>query len=186
MSDFVYLKRLIKNERALKVFDVGSVLENKSKSLYVLFIRENLKVDVSHADVTLFDISKVGDRFGYKICDRCHRFLDTKEHFSGNRLKKNNVITNRPSCKECRKKKDGVQIPTNVRKNWEVKRPKDYSLFTCPLCKKTTIVGHSKVVLDHNHKNGEVRGYLCESCNTGIGRFDDDEELVKRAIDWLK
>ena len=56
MSDFVYLKRLIKNERALKVFDVGSVLENKSKSLYVLFIRENLKVDVSHADVTLFDI----------------------------------------------------------------------------------------------------------------------------------
>lgn len=186
MSDFVYLNRLIKNKPALKVFDVGSVLENKSKSLYVLFIRENLKVNVSHVDVTFFDISQVGDRFEHKVCDRCNRFLNTKKHFSGNRLKKNNVLTNRPSCKECRKKKDGVQIPKKERKIWEEKRPKDYSLFTCPLCKKTTIVGHSKVVLDHNHKNGKVRGYLCESCNTGIGRFDDDVALVQRAIDWLK
>jgi len=43
----------------------------------------------------------------------------------------------------------------------------------------------SKIVLDHCHHTGNVRGYLCESCNTGIGRFDDDIEIIDRAINWL-
>ena len=43
-----------------------------------------------------------------------------------------------------------------------------------------------QIVLDHNHKTGEVRGYLCESCNTGIGRFDDDVTILKRAITYLE
>ena len=33
---------------------------------------------------------------------------------------------------------------------------------------------------------GKVRGFLCESCNTGIGRFDDDIEILKKAIHWLQ
>ena len=41
-------------------------------------------------------------------------------------------------------------------------------------------------VLDHNHKSGEVRGYLCESCNTGIGRFDDDIHQIENAIEWVR
>tara|TARA_B110000211_G_C14040063_1_gene536362 strand:- start:1400 stop:1552 length:153 start_codon:yes stop_codon:yes gene_type:complete len=47
-------------------------------------------------------------------------------------------------------------------------------------------VGISKIVLDHDHSTGEVRGWLCESCNTGIGRFDDDPQIVQKAINWLK
>ena len=51
---------------------------------------------------------------------------------------------------------------------------------------KTTIVGITKQVLDHDHVTGKVRGYLCESCNTGIGRLDDNIKLIENALDWLK
>ncbi len=76
-------------------------------------------------------------------------------------------------------------ISANTRKEWDINAPKTYELFKCPICTKVTIAGISKIVLDHNHKTGEVRGYLCESCNTGIGRFDDDPELIQKAIVWL-
>jgi hypothetical protein len=185
MTEYIYLKQSPIKYKTLAKNDVAYVLRKSGNSLYVLFLRENIEVTVDSKNVCSFDITKVGDRFDKKICDRCCKLLDTKLYFSDNRLKKNNVITKRPSCKDCRKKKDGVSIKSKDREVWESKRPKAYSLFTCPLCQKTTIVGLSKVVLDHNHHTGKVRGFLCESCNTGIGRFDDDISLVKRAISWL-
>ena len=57
----------------------------------------------------------------------------------------------------------------------------------CPICKKKTIPGiTSKVVLDHNHNTGEPRAWICDSCNTGLGRFKDDINLLQCAIDYLK
>jgi len=40
--------------------------------------------------------------------------------------------------------------------------------------------------IDHNHKNGKVRGALCSKHNVGLGQFDDDPELLRRAIAWLE
>ena len=130
-------------------------------------------------------IEETGDRFQFKICDRCFKLLSTDAKFSNNRHKKDNIITKRPSCKLCREKKDGVPISRAEKKEWNAKRPQKYTSFICPICGKNSIVGISKIVLDHDHSNGKVRGWLCESCNTGIGRFDDDYEIVYKAVKWL-
>lgn len=130
-------------------------------------------------------ITKTGDEYSHKICDRCYKHLPSDTHFSNNRIKKGGKITKRPSCKACRKIKNGKSIKSQDRLKWETLKPKLGQLFTCPICTKTSIGGVSKHVLDHNHQTGQVRGYLCESCNTGIGRFDDNVELVKNAITWL-
>lgn len=166
--------------------DVGHYVEQGESSSSIFFLRINQEIEIPNESIVDFDISETGDEFDYKVCDRCYKHLATSTNFSGNRIKKHGIVTNRPSCKLCRKEKDGKNISTFARDLWELKKPKDYTLFSCPICTKTTIAKISKIVLDHCHKTGKVRGYLCESCNTGIGRFDDDPELVARAKDWLE
>lgn len=184
-KNYVYLKTDF-NELGLKHGDVGFIEKENPNDYVVFFLRIGNRCHIQKSQVVHFAIEETGDRFKFKVCDRCYKYLNTEENFSNNRIKKDNIITKRPSCKECRKKKDGVAIPAKQRAEWETRRPPNGSLFTCPICQKTTIVGISKIVLDHNHSTGNVRGWLCESCNTGIGRFDDQIEIIKHAIEWLE
>ena len=40
--------------------------------------------------------------------------------------------------------------------------------------------------LDHNHLTNELRGFLCNPCNRGIGYLQDDINLLMKAIEYLK
>lgn len=61
----------------------------------------------------------------------------------------------------------------------------------CAICNKEEDHKHHstgkvrKLAIDHCHKTGKVRGLLCTSCNHGLGRFKDDVELLRKAIDYL-
>lgn len=61
---------------------------------------------------------------------------------------------------------------------------------TCEICgqvESATREGRIKVLaLDHNHSTGEVRGVLCQNCNTGLGLFQDDPELLRKAQMYLQ
>ncbi len=41
-------------------------------------------------------------------------------------------------------------------------------------------------VIDHNHETGNIRGLLCNSCNKGLGLFNDDVILLKSALNWME
>jgi len=41
------------------------------------------------------------------------------------------------------------------------------------------------LAVDHDHETGKIRGLLCTFCNTALGKFHDDVEILKKAIDYL-
>lgn len=43
-----------------------------------------------------------------------------------------------------------------------------------------------KLVVDHCHEHGHVRGLLCHNCNRGLGLFQDSPEVLKKSINYLK
>lgn len=165
--------------------DVGIIEFEKEKTTSIFFIRAWQKVELNLNHFKLFDVWKTGDRFSKKICNICHKLLDTKE-FAKNQNAKNNRSVRRPSCGKCRKKLEGINLSQSAKIEWQKKKPRNEP-FECPICAKRTIAGITcKVVLDHDHNSGKVRGWICDSCNTGIGRFQDDVDLIEKAIKFLK
>jgi len=54
----------------------------------------------------------------------------------------------------------------------------------CDLC--NVLTPSSKVHMDHCHVTHEFRGWLCRSCNIGLGALGDNLEGLERAIKYLK
>jgi len=58
----------------------------------------------------------------------------------------------------------------------------------CMICyQEASGFGNGKVLhIDHCHNSGKIRGLLCGSCNTGLGHFKDDINMLENAIKYLK
>ena len=161
--------------------DVG-ILTARDGSIF--FVRVWQDVTLSPNDYQLFNVSTTGDPYPKKICNICHKLLPTTD-FARNQ---NNIQrpVRRPSCQRCRQTLEGRTPTPKEKARWLRTKP-NLEPFECPICGKRTIAGvNSKVVLDHNHRTGAIRDWVCDSCNTGIGRFKDDIELMKKAIEYLE
>lgn len=42
-----------------------------------------------------------------------------------------------------------------------------------------------KLVLDHDHNNGQVRAILCNDCNLALGRVKDNPQTLLKLVDYL-
>jgi len=52
----------------------------------------------------------------------------------------------------------------------------------CECCGEKPI----KWCLDHDHSTHEFRGWICERCNTGLGKLGDNIEGLTKALNYLK
>ena len=54
----------------------------------------------------------------------------------------------------------------------------------CAIC--LVVLTDKNSHIDHCHDSGKVRGFLCGRCNQGIGLFDESEELLLSAINYIR
>lgn len=99
-----------------------------------------------------------------------------------------------PLCKPCTREQNNAVYAAKSKEDVRLISLKRFGLTTaayramlaaqnggCAICG-----GTKKLSVDHCHKSGAIRGILCNKCNLAIGHFDDDEERLSRAIEYLK
>lgn len=57
----------------------------------------------------------------------------------------------------------------------------------CAICSTFEVENtRGRLCIDHDHRDGRVRGLLCIGCNTAIGSLKDDINLFLEAIKYLQ
>jgi len=115
-----------------------------------------------------------------KICRKCGRDLPvTSFRWRGEGTVKKRINID---CKEC------VAADDRIRNR--LRRTAPPVPDVCDCCGKSPLEPyrsqHKKLCLDHNHKTGEFRGWLCDSCNVALSRMNDDISILKKAIKYLE
>lgn len=63
---------------------------------------------------------------------------------------------------------------------------------SCAICNTSLIafgsIDQTDIIanVDHCHVTGKVRGLLCRKCNTALGLFNDNENVIEKAALYLK
>lgn len=120
-----------------------------------------------------------------KICNQCFCLKPVSE-FDVNQTRKDGSAIYRPTCTRCRAGVDGVTNHATRKDGTKPIKPSVGSFWRCPICEKDGIADVTvKLVLDHGHLTGDARDYICDSCNTGLGRFRNGKDFLKNAVAYL-
>lgn len=132
-----------------------------------------------------------------------HREKIRAYHKKYNELNKEKIRMYRVANRESARQKDNEHYQRTKERHREVWASKKYGISVegyrnlvqrhegkCGLCGEPEISkdkqGNVKrLAVDHRHKDGKVRGLLCQRCNQAIGLLREDLSLIKKVIKYL-
>jgi hypothetical protein len=114
-------------------------------------------------------------------CSKCGTVHPlTSQYFSRNGTNADGTVQYwRPDCKPCN---NAIKAGQNsAYKNCgSPAKPKKGT--PCELCGRT----NQQLLFDHCHDSLKHRGWICNSCNKGIGLLGDNVEALERVVLYLK
>ena len=120
-----------------------------------------------------------------RLCPKCNiykpksLFSLTNLSHTNNGKKRGYIPTgNSLYCKPC------FKFYSDSLKRLHRENTKPNNLISCECCGEKP--KNNKFMLDHCHKTNEFRGWVCRSCNAGIGNLGDTIEGLENAIRYLK
>lgn len=112
-----------------------------------------------------------------RMCDACDSAYQA-ERAKERQLRRDPTNTNKLSRRRAAWKSAGLPAPTRECPEF------------CEICKRTDVNRRTEqpraLALDHCHKTGKFRGWLCFKCNVGLARLGDSLEGIRRAHNYLK
>jgi hypothetical protein len=131
----------------------------------------------------LFDdlVLDIGAREG-KTCSKCNSYLPLSSFSNAS-----GGAYLRSECRKCSNELGKVRLKLRS------ELPPPANDHVCPICSRDAdqVAGaggkkqKTHWVLDHNHETEEARGWLCHTCNRALGGFQDDVNILERAIQYL-
>ena len=119
----------------------------------------------------------------------CKKCLQTKSYLDFPKDHRNKSGYN-SSCKSCENKRRKTKATYKFRFNPDI-TSEDYFLREaeqnnkCAIC-QSTATDSRRLCLDHCHSTGKLRGLLCDKCNRILGQWNDNIDLFKSAITYLR
>lgn len=104
--------------------------------------------------------SKPNDRPGKGLCSRCGAL-------------------SKKTARECVLRRYGLSLA-------DFDRLLEEQNNSCGLCGHVFDGKRGKIVVDHDHRTGQVRGLLDKNCNSGLGLLGDDTSSVVNALLYLE
>ena len=128
-----------------------------------------------------------------KKCPKCKLNLNESDFYKDNRNCKKCHLENMKDYHSRNKEKVAlINRKHKLKKNYNISID-DYNLMLsnqngcCKICgtKELKRKGVKYFCVDHDHKNGNVRGLLCHDCNVLVGKLKDSLDLCKKVIQYL-
>lgn len=116
-------------------------------------------------------------------CKKCSR-ARSRKYSIANRERRNRRL------REWRKRNPEKARALDKRKRYQkkygltleqVKRLKEHKKQRCWICEEIP----KRLFIDHDHKTGEIRGCLCPSCNTFLGRIEANPTIISNIQIYL-
>jgi len=135
-----------------------------------------------------------------KYCKLCST-AKASEYYTKNKAKVLAKIRERLSNPEERSRKNSINLASYYRGGTAKRKAKKYGIHIleiktllsgkCHICgsvpdPKHTSKTQRSLHIDHDHTTGRVRGALCSSCNFGLGKFKDSQELLRLVQEYLE
>jgi|SRR5579871_1220575 len=148
------------------------------------------------------------DEFGVQVCKRCERKLPLSQ-FSPNKDMRLGVLK---TYKRCNSEKAMEWADRNYDRVFEAHLRRQFGITTeqyeemvaaqggvCAICGTPPVLHRARkggrrqgrqvsprLVVDHDHCTGTVRGLLCVRCNRGIGFLKDNPAILRSALEYLE
>jgi hypothetical protein len=114
-----------------------------------------------------------------KICCECEQGKPLSEYYvlttRVHKIKTEPTVQYHNKCKSC------FAVNNNITTKLKETAPPTSGFCDC--CNKPLA---DKYCLDHDHNTLEFRGWLCYSCNTGLGKLGDDIEGLEKGLAYLR
>ena len=136
-----------------------------------------------------------------KTCNKCNETKELHEFYTKRRKAQypNSAAGVSSDCRRC----FNINRQTYTRKNPDVVRNnglkrsygitlEDYNKMLyeqkacCKACGRHQSEFERVLVVDHNHKTGQIRGLLCSPCNVSLGMLEEDVMRMKRLISYIE
>lgn len=91
------------------------------------------------------------------------------------------------TCKACEKER---KLKSHLKNTYGISYEDFVSMNAeqkgcCYLCGRPPSGKSERLVVDHNHKTGEVRKLLCVTCNVQLAKFEADPSFIYKIADYL-